>query len=39
MAATVLKGSIGSAPELGKLDITENGCMALDDSRLPAPVS
>ena len=31
MAATVLKGNIVSAPELGRLEITEKGYMMLDD--------
>lgn len=31
MAATVLKGNIVSAPELGELEITEKGYMVLDD--------
>lgn len=31
MAATVLKGNIVSAPELGRLDITEKGYMVLED--------
>ena len=31
MAVTVLKGNIVSAPELGKLEITENGHLVLED--------
>ena len=31
MATTILKGNIVSAPELGKLDITENGYLVAED--------
>ena len=33
MAASVLKGNIVSAPELGKLEITEKGYMVLEDGK------
>ena len=31
MSLTILKGTIVSAPEPGKLDITENGCLVAED--------
>ena len=31
MAVTILKGTIVSAPELGKLDITENGYLVAEN--------
>ncbi|MBP3485862.1 MAG: guanine deaminase, partial [Oscillospiraceae bacterium] len=34
MAITILKGTIVSAPELGKLDITENGYLVAEDGKI-----
>ena len=34
MAITILKGTIVSAPSLGKLDITEHGWLVAEDSRI-----
>jgi len=31
MAITILKGNIVSAPELGKLEVTEHGCLVAED--------
>ena len=31
MAITILKGNIVSAPELGKLDVTEQGYLVAED--------
>ena len=34
MAITILKGTIVSAPALGKLDITENGYLVAEDGKI-----
>lgn len=34
MSVTVLKGTIVSAPVLGQLDVTENGCLIAEDGKI-----
>ena len=34
MSITILKGTVVSAPALGKLDITENGCLVAEDGKI-----
>ena len=34
MAVTILKGTIVSAPELGKLDVTEHGYLVAEDGKI-----
>ena len=34
MSITILKGTVVSAPALGKLDVTENGCLVAEDGKI-----
>ena len=34
MSITILKGTVVSAPALGKLDVTENGCLVAEDGNI-----